>query len=195
MKKKDVGENGLELWNLVEACYSKIYDKKVSVVPILPNLVTTTDETTIFVTPTKIFDKENVYVVACPTKIKNEKVDSGTCNDYSTNDHGDAHCRGIRVVLNTTFTAGGLVAPIFAVVYGLTPDEMPQNDIVTLPINGFTAGADRYIYSNKDGYVVFVRGNMKQVMRIQVIMTIIQMVLMRQILTPNSPEWLNFTGH
>ena len=60
MKKKDVGENGQELWTIVERCYSKIYDKNVSVVPILPNLITTLLPTIVFATPTKkeeyIFD-------------------------------------------------------------------------------------------------------------------------------------------
>ena len=161
MKKKDIGEDGLELWTGVERLYSKIFQKNVSVVPVLPNLVTSTDKTTIFLTPNKIYDKEKVYLVARPTVVKNEKVDSGTCNDYSTKESGDAHCRGLRVVLNTTFTAGGLSAPIFIVVYELTLEEMPKNDIVVLPIQGFTVGADRCIYSDKNGYVVFVRGNYK----------------------------------
>ena len=46
---------------------------------------------------------------------------------------------------------------IFVVIYGFTPDEMLQNNIVTLSINGFTVGAGRYIHSEKDGYVFFKR--------------------------------------
>ena len=135
---------------MVEKCYIKIFNnkntsnligsespaKKVSDIPILPNLVTSTDETTIFATPSKIFDKEKVYLVARPTKIKNKKMDSGKCNDYSTKELGDSHCRGLQILLNRTFTAGGLAAPIFVVIYGLTPNEMPKNDIVVLLVLG-----------------------------------------------------------
>ena len=143
--------------NLLEP-YHSATGGRVNVVPILPNLITSTDETTIFVTPSKIFDKEKVYLVSRPKVIKNEMLDSGKCNDYSTNDIGDAHCRGLRVVLNTTFTAGGLAAPIFVIIYGLTLDEMPKNAIVMVPIPGYTVGGDRHIYSKKEGYIVFVRG-------------------------------------
>ena len=146
-------------------CYSKIFkndgevEKHVPVIPVLPNLITTTNEVTLFATPSKIFDKEKTYLVARPTVVKNEKMDSGKCNDYSTNDIGDSHCRGLRIVLNTTFTAGGLAAPIFVIIYGLTADEMPCNEIVTVPIPGLTVGADRNVYCDKEGYVTFVRGN------------------------------------
>ena len=132
----------------------------VPCVPVLPNLITSTDETTVFATPSKIFDKERVYLVARPTAVKNERIDSGKCNHYSTDDSGDAHCRGVRIVLNNTFTGGGLAAPIFAVIYGLTPDELPNgDDILTIPVPGLTVGADQNIYNTKEGYIVFVRGN------------------------------------
>ena len=131
---------------------------KVSVIPVLPNMVTSTDEVTIFATPTKIYNKEQIYLVARPKCMKNEKVDSGKCNDYCTNKIGDADCRGLRLVLNTTFTAGGLSAPIFAVVYGLKPDEMPNSEIVTLAVPGLTVGSERNIYCKKEGYITFVRG-------------------------------------
>ena len=165
-KKKEICENGQLLWRLVEKAYTKIlnkgcdtYTKDVQVVPVLPNLITSTDETTIYCTPTKIFDKERIYVIARPTKVKNESVDSGKVNNYSTNEYGYAHLRGVRLVLNSTFTAGGLAAPIFVVCYGLTLVDMPYNDIVVVPIPGLTVGADRNIYSTKEGFLVFVRGN------------------------------------
>ena len=158
-KKQEVSENDAELWHLVEKAYTKIYNKHVSVVPVLPNLITGTDKTTMFVTPTKIYDREKVYLVARPSMIKNEKVDSGKCNNYSTEEAEDAQCRGIRIVLNTTFTAGGLVAPIFVIVYGLTSNEMPYNELVCVPIPGLTVGGERNLYSKKEGYIVFVTGN------------------------------------
>ena len=88
-------------------------------------------------------------------------MDSGKCNDYSTKACVDAHCQGIRIVLDTTFTAGGLYAPIFVVIYGLTPEEMMYNDMVCVPIPGFTVGSERNLYATREGYIVLVRGNYK----------------------------------
>ena len=164
-KKKEVEEDGRELWDFVEREHYKIINKTseegtVPCIPILPNLITSTGETTIHATPSKIFDQKRIYLVACPTAVKNENVDSGKCNNYSTEESGDSHTRGVRIVLNTTFTGGGLSAPIFAVVYGLTPDELPNGDeILTIPIPGLIVGAERNIYLTKEGYLVFVRGN------------------------------------
>lgn len=61
-------------------------------------------------------------------------------------------------MLNTTFTTGGLTAPIFVTIYFLTPDEIPENNIVRIPIKGFTSGSERDLCSSKVQYVNFVRG-------------------------------------
>ena len=156
--KKEVSDDGKELWDLVEQQYSKIYKRETKCIPVLPHLVTSTDETTIFATDGMINPKEKIYLTARPTEAKNEHVDSGKRNDYCTDTAGDAHCRGIRIVLNTTFTAGGLTAPLFVTIYGLSPDEMPENDIVSIPIKGFTPGSERDLNSTRVGYVTFVRG-------------------------------------
>lgn len=89
---------------------------------------------------------------------KNENVNSGKLNNYTTNLSGDAHCCGVRVVVNTTFTAGGLAAPIFVVVYGLTPDKMPGDDIVSVSVPGLTVVSDTQIFTEKEGFIAFVRG-------------------------------------
>ena len=61
-------------------------------------------------------------------------------------------------VLNTTFTAGGLKAPIFVVVYGLGVDEMQNDDVVTVPLKGLTIVGNRNLYSEGNGYITFVTG-------------------------------------
>ena len=150
------------MWNLVEECYTKLFSntgntfKKIKVVPILPNLVTTTDEVTIFACPGKVQKCEKIHIVARPTKVKNAIVKSGSRNNYSTTPNGDAHCRGVRIVLNSTFTAGGLSAPIFVVVYGLGVDELPYDDIVTVKVKGLVAASSRNVLTPGDGYVSFV---------------------------------------
>ena len=67
----------------------------VKCIPVLPHMITTTNETTIFATDGIINPKEKIYLTARPTKAKNEYVDSGKRNDYSPDTAGDAHCCGI----------------------------------------------------------------------------------------------------
>ena len=62
---------------------------------------------------------------------------------------GDSHCRGTRIVINSTFTAGGRSLLIFVVVYGLSKHKMPEDKIVvTLKVPGLTVGSDQDVYSN-----------------------------------------------
>ena len=160
-RKSEIPEESLVLWNLVETCYTKMMNlnKKVKVIPILPNLITSTDECTLFACPGKINKCEKIHVVAKPTRVKHAVVTSGSRNHYSTTPNGDAHCRGVRIVLNTTFTAGGLSAPIFVVVYGMGLDELPYDDMVTVRIKGLVAASDRNVLSQGDGFITSVRGN------------------------------------
>ena len=135
-----------------------MYQKKTSVIPVLPNLVTSTDETTLFVTSGIINEQEKIHITCKPTTVKNENVSSSVRSTYSTNLAGDSHCRGLRIVLNNTFTAGGLTAPICVVVHGLTLVEMPKNDIVTFPVPNLVVVSDRDIYTDEVGYITFVCG-------------------------------------
>ena len=61
--------------------------------------------------------------------------------------------------MKTTFTAGGLCTLMFTIVYGPTIDEIPNNEIVTVKILGLIVGSDLHMYSTKEGFVTFVRGN------------------------------------
>ena len=63
------------------------------------------------------------------------------------------------MVVNSTFTAGGLSAPIFVCVYGMTYDEMPADAMICLEIPGLYSGSHQNTYSNSVGFLVFVRGN------------------------------------
>lgn len=85
------------------------------------------------------------------------RLDSGKCNDYSTNDSANPHCCGLRIDIST-FTAEGLAAPIFVMIYRLTPDKMPHNEIVTIPIPRLIVGSEHNIYPAKEvDYVTVVR--------------------------------------
>ena len=59
-RKSEIPAESLVLWDLVESCYSRLFgsstgsSRKVKCIPVLPNLVTSTDELTIFACPGKI---------------------------------------------------------------------------------------------------------------------------------------------
>ena len=160
-KKKELNDEAVELWNLVEQSYNKMIgneDSPIAMQPVLPNLVTSTDKCTVYATSSIVNGKDTLYLVSKPTSESNKSCDSGTRNHYKRKVTGDSHCRGVRVVINSTFTAGGLTSPLFIVVYGFTAEELPSDDIVTVEIEGLTPGSDQDIYSSGKGFVTFVRG-------------------------------------
>ena len=131
------------LWNLVEKYHNEMIndsDKHTKLLPALQNLVTGTDEITIFATLSIINGKESFYVVAKPTPSTKLKPNSGFRNNYKKEISGDQNCHGVRLVLNSNFTAGGLSSPIFVVIYGLTHEEMPGDKMITIPVPGLTVG-------------------------------------------------------
>ena len=161
-KQKDLSTESVELWSHVERCYNNMTgnDSAISkLYPILPNLITSTDETTIFATSSIINNKESFYIVSRPTVTKNEHINSSCRNDYKSVLTGDAHCRGLRIVINSSFTAAGLSAPIFVAVYGMTPEEMPLDEVILVQVPGLTVAGEQDLYSCGEGYVCFVRGN------------------------------------
>ena len=161
-KKKDLSKQALEMWEIVEECYNEMLghnETKIDLVPVLPNMVTTTDEVTIFATSTTVNKAETLYVAAKPQELKNEMSSSASRNVYKNKASGDAHCRGVRIVINSTFTAGGLSAPIFVSVFGLSNEEMPGSDIITIEVPGLAVGSHQDVYSSGVGFLTFVRGS------------------------------------
>ena len=163
-KKRDLCKTSLEFWENAESAYNKMLGNNkdfVELQPVLPNLVTTTDEMTLFATTTLVHNKESLYLSSRPDEIKNEAVSSASRNHYKKTITGDSHCRGVRIVINSTFTAGGLSAPPFVTVYGLSHEEMPGSQIFSIPVKGLTVGGHQDLYSGGVGYVTFVRGSGK----------------------------------
>ena len=68
-KKKDLNKEPLLLWDIAETCYNKMIGNtglREKLVPVLPNLVTTTDEVTIFATADTVHNKESFFIVSKP---------------------------------------------------------------------------------------------------------------------------------
>lgn len=91
-------------------------------------------------------------------------MDSRSRNHYKCQQTGDSHCPRVRIVIvvNSTFTGGGLSSPLFVVVYGFTEEELPDDEIVTIKIPGLTVGSEQDVYSNGSGYIIFVCGKFEE---------------------------------
>ena len=124
---------------------------------VLPHLVTSTDETTLFITNMIIKNKEVWYLYTKQSIADNCVPDSSKRDNYTTAMSGDAHCHGLCITLNNMFTVGGRVTPLFICLYGLSPDEMTGDEIDTIPIKGLVIGADQN-GSLDEGYICFIHG-------------------------------------
>ena len=64
-KKKDLSPTSIELWDYAEKAYNKMLGNESNdhtLSPVLPNLVTTTDEVTLFATTSIVNSKETLYL-------------------------------------------------------------------------------------------------------------------------------------
>ena len=103
VKKSEVPEDCPEIWDLVEEARMSMIgqnnkSKKVKCIPVLPHLVTSTDEVTLFATSQKVNNAEKIHVTTRPTKCKNPTVSSSSGNNYTTKSHSDSHCHGVCIL-------------------------------------------------------------------------------------------------
>ena len=83
--KKELSDNGVKAWKVVDDAYNKTCNKKddaktkekIDSAPILPNLISSTDETVIFATPNKIHSKENFILLLILKRQKIMKLSAG----------------------------------------------------------------------------------------------------------------------
>jgi hypothetical protein len=124
---------------------------------VLPHLITSTDEFSLFITNQIVNNKVSWYFTARPSSKLKPTVASDRRDCFTTDLNGDAHLRGLRITLNNTFTAGGLCAPIFACVFGLKMTEMPRDEIIICEVKGLVP-ASNVNGSMEVGYIIFIRG-------------------------------------
>ena len=161
-KKNDLNPKALVLCNAAKKYYNLMVgstnNTAVQLLPVLPSLVTSTNKVTVFVTPSKVHCQDIKYLVSRPKGTKHEVSDSSSRNNYTNRENGDTHCRGIHIVINFTFSAGGIAAPLFVTIYGLTADEILADDMVCVECPGLFMGSNQGVYSYGKGYVVFLLG-------------------------------------
>ena len=160
-KHKDIQKTSvyklLEQLNKEAMGYCMPDDQLIHLTYVLPNLITSTDESSLFITNKVINNIVSWYFMARPSSESSPNIDSNRRDCYTTNLTGDAHLRGLRISLNNTFTAGGRCAPIFATIGGLKANEMPRDEIVICRVKGLVA-ASSMTGSMQEGFIVFVRG-------------------------------------
>jgi len=153
--------NGAKIFReLVKESHGKIHPGQ-EIMHVLPALVTTTDACTTFGTIGQVTDAHRLYLSVKPSKDSSSlAASSAQRGNVTTERHGDRHLRGLRVEVNSTFNAKGQVAPLFAAVYGMSKDEMPNDEIIVLPIEGLINGSHQNPNCLDVGYLLFVRGKL-----------------------------------
>ena len=129
------------------------------VYPVDPNLILSTDDTTLFVFEGakegkgdwdwKIIDRTN--------------GDSSVRSDFQVGNDAE-NSGGLRVRLTVTFTASGLAAPPYVAVSGLTEDELSPilcpDGIVAEKVAGLCKGGND-LFNDSFGWLVFLRADKK----------------------------------
>ena len=98
-----------KLWKLVNSLNEKILgisqdvDIGMQLLHILPHLITSTDECSLFITTQVINKKIAWHFSARPPKGNVPTEDSSKRDNFSTHLSGDAHLRGVRISINNTF--------------------------------------------------------------------------------------------
>ena len=129
-------------------------NNKADVRTVLPGLVTSTDDSTVFIFKGKSKHDEGWYLVD-----NNQQESSQSC--YSTDIGGTDHLNGLRVRLTMTINGIGAMAAPFITVTGITEKELPkescESGVYILQIPGLCTGSSMDPRLNAPGYICFVR--------------------------------------
>ena len=122
--------------------------------PVHPALITSTDDTTVFVFKGKAEKEKGWYII--------EKDADGRKQAHFTNDKGGTdHLNGLRVHFTFTLNAIGAMAAPFITVTGITERELPKHSCpsgcLIISVDGLCPGASADPRNNSPGFVAFVR--------------------------------------
>jgi hypothetical protein len=129
--------------------------------PVNPNLILSTDDTTLFVFEGAKDSKEDDWEWKL---VDTTNGDSSVRSDFQVGEDA-ANSGGMRVRLTFTFTASGKSAPPFIAVSGLTPEELSPvlcpDGILTAPVRGLCKGGDD-LTNTGIGWLAFMRSDQKE---------------------------------
>ena len=129
-------------------------NKGMEIRPVSPWLISSTDDTTLFVFEGNTEDK-------CRVSLVDINCDSSTRSNFSSDIGGTDHKNGIRVRHTVTMNATGKMAALYVQVYGLSKEQLcpilcPLG-ICALPLKGFAYGASQDCSNTTIGWVMFIR--------------------------------------
>ena len=132
---------------------SKTYGRNIPLIPVETSRITSTDDTTNYIYEgVSGGDEGKFQLVASPALQK-----AGARSRYKL-DETKKMC-DMRVKLTYTFSAAGIIAPLFISVVGLTELELPMYRHLVLKIEGLSVGGGCVTIGNRQvGYLMLVRG-------------------------------------
>ena len=126
--------------------------------PVNPNLVMSTDDSTMFAMEGVTNDAGDWDWKIVPTY-----GDSSVRSDFKVSDHSIMN--GLRIRITVTMTASGLTAPPYITVDGLTAEELCpilcEDGILATEVPGLCKGGDN-IANSGSGWLVFLRADAKE---------------------------------
>ena len=124
----------------------------VPVRPVRPELITSTDDTTVFIYE-GTQDGKDVWKLC--TKSSLDRRGTNAC--YSCDDNSNMN--GLRIKMTFTFSALGTCAPLFVTVSGLSERELPgKNDFLHVEVPGLCIGGGGVNVGVKTkGHIFFMR--------------------------------------
>ena len=120
--------------------------------PVRPELIFSTDDTVNY-----IFEGKGT-VNDCFRLVGTKALQSGGTRSKYKNDDSNHMC-GLRVKITYTFSAAGTMAPIFISVLGLNDRELPNDDCISMKIEGLCVGGGGINVGSKQcGTLLFMKG-------------------------------------
>ena len=140
--------------------FVSIANNNAPIYNVLPGLITSTDDTTVFVFKGAMKELEGWYLI-------DKNHDQSKQSSYSNDKGGTDNKNGLRVRFTFTINGVGMLAAPFITVTGITEKELPRttcpSGVYILSIPGLCAGGNTYVRNEAMGYVAFIRSEKGEV--------------------------------
>ena len=122
----------------------------------MPALITSTDDTTLFVFKGRASAPESWYLLQGGSLQKKEKY----CSVYSNEEKGTDHLNGLRVRPTVSINGIGMIAPTFITIKGVNEKELPTQNCpcgcLYIEIPGLCVGGTQDLRNKSVGHMCFI---------------------------------------
>ena len=151
---KKVDSDTRQLYNMV-----RLATNNLPVYPIKSHYVMSTDDTVVYVYEGTGRKESTFKLVGA-----NSAYSSGVRSKYNLDE--SKMMNGMRLKMTFTFSAAGTCAPLCITVSGLSKEELPNEPIVMMKVNGLCVGGSGVSVGNEQpGFVFFLRAEYKMDVR------------------------------